>query len=50
MNLGFSDDIQSNFWQISPEVWNKVMSVNLGEPFFMSRAVIGHFIIRDGGA
>jgi len=32
----------TNFWDISPTVWSRVIAVNLSGAFFMSRAVAGH--------
>jgi NAD(P)-dependent dehydrogenase (short-subunit alcohol dehydrogenase family) len=37
----------TNFWDISPTVWSRVIAVNLSGAFFMSRAVVGH--LRDQG-
>ena len=31
-----------NFWDISPEIWEKVMSINLNGPFFMAHAAAVH--------
>lgn len=36
-----------NFWDISPEIWAKVMSINLNGSFLMARAVVGH--LREQG-
>ena len=38
-----------NFWDISPESWNKVLSVNLNGPFYMARAAVGHMIEQKWG-
>ncbi|HIM37808.1 MAG TPA: SDR family oxidoreductase [Dehalococcoidia bacterium] len=38
-----------NFWDISPESWNKVLSVNLNGPFYMARAAVGHMIDQKWG-
>ena len=44
----FTEAAQStNFWDISPVVWSRVIAVNLSGAFFMSRAVVGH--LRDQG-
>jgi NAD(P)-dependent dehydrogenase (short-subunit alcohol dehydrogenase family) len=37
----------TNFWDISPAIWSRVVTVNLSGAFFMSRAVVGH--LRDQG-
>ena len=37
----------TNFWDVSPTVWSRVIAVNLSGAFFMSRAVVGH--LREQG-
>jgi NAD(P)-dependent dehydrogenase (short-subunit alcohol dehydrogenase family) len=37
----------TNFWDIAPAVWSRVVAVNLSGAFFMARAVVGH--LRDQG-
>ena len=32
----------NNFWDISPEIWTKVISINLNGPFFMAHAAAVH--------
>jgi 3-oxoacyl-[acyl-carrier protein] reductase len=32
----------TNFWDISPAVWSRMVAVTLSGAFFMSRAVVGH--------
>jgi len=39
----------SNFWQLSPEAWNRVVAVNLSGPFFMARAVVEHMLAQGWG-
>ncbi len=38
-----------NTWENSLEAWNKVISVNLSGPFYMTKAVIGHFLEQGWG-
>ncbi len=38
----------ANVVDIDPEIWHKVLAVNLGGPFFTMRAAIPH-MIKDGG-
>ena len=38
-----------NFWDINPETWNKVLSVNLSGAFYMARAAVGHMIDQKWG-
>ena len=40
---------QTNFWDITPEAWNKVISINLSGPFYMARAVVGHMLSQKWG-
>jgi 3-oxoacyl-[acyl-carrier protein] reductase len=39
----------TNFWDISPAVWSRVVAVNLSGAFFMSRAVVGHLRAQGWG-
>lgn len=38
-----------NFWDITPETWNKVLSVNLNGAFYMARAAVGTMIDQKWG-
>ena len=38
-----------NFWDTTPETWNKVVSVNLSGAFYMARAVVGHLLDQKWG-
>ena len=38
-----------NFWDITPEIWTKVMSINLNGPFFMARAAVSHLRAQGWG-
>jgi NAD(P)-dependent dehydrogenase (short-subunit alcohol dehydrogenase family) len=39
----------SNFWDISPAAWSRVVAVNLSGAFFMARAVVGHLLGQGWG-
>jgi NAD(P)-dependent dehydrogenase (short-subunit alcohol dehydrogenase family) len=39
----------SNFWDIAPGAWNRVVAVNFTGPFLMARAVVGHMLAQGGG-
>ena len=39
---GFTSGSATNFWDITPEAWNRVVAVNLSGAFYMARAVVGH--------
>jgi len=42
-------DNLTNFWQISPEAWSRVVAVNLSGPFLMARAVMEHMQAQRWG-
>ncbi|MGQ4808836.1 3-phenylpropionate-dihydrodiol/cinnamic acid-dihydrodiol dehydrogenase [Candidatus Entotheonellaceae bacterium PAL068K] len=46
---GFTLGAANNFWDISPDAWQRVVAVNLSGAFFMSRAVVGHMIDQGWG-
>jgi 3-oxoacyl-[acyl-carrier protein] reductase len=46
---GLGDGMAANFWEASPEAWNRVISVNFTGPFLMSRAVVEHMMGRGWG-
>jgi NAD(P)-dependent dehydrogenase (short-subunit alcohol dehydrogenase family) len=39
----------TNFWQISPQAWSRVLAVNLSGPFLMARAVVEHMLAQRWG-
>ena len=39
----------SNFWDITPEAWMRVVAVNFSGPFLMSRAVVAHMMAQRWG-
>jgi 3-oxoacyl-[acyl-carrier protein] reductase len=42
-------DRPNNFWELSPQAWQRVVAVNLNGAFFMSRAVVGHMMAQGWG-
>ncbi len=46
---GLGSGMAANFWEVSPEAWNRVISVNFTGPFLMARAVVEHMISRGWG-
>ena len=38
-----------NFWDISPETWQKVVSVNFSGAFYMARAAVPHMMAQKWG-
>ena len=40
---------QPNFWDITPETWNKIVAVNYSGAFYMARSVAGHMLARKWG-
>ena len=39
----------SNFWDIAPAAWNRVVAVNFTGAFLMARAVVGHMLAQGWG-
>ena len=39
----------SNFWENSPEAWNRVVAVNLSGNFYMARAAVVHMLEQGWG-
>ena len=39
----------THFWEITPDMWQRVISVNLGGPFHMARAAVGHMMDQGWG-
>jgi NAD(P)-dependent dehydrogenase (short-subunit alcohol dehydrogenase family) len=48
-SAGFTSGPTSNFWEIAPEAWSRVVAVNLSGAFFMARAVVGHMLAQGWG-
>ncbi len=40
---------QPNFWDISPDTWNKIVAVNCSGAFYMARSVAGHMLAQKWG-
>ena len=39
----------SNFWDIAPGAWHRVIAVNFTGPFLLARAVVGHMLAQGSG-
>jgi NAD(P)-dependent dehydrogenase (short-subunit alcohol dehydrogenase family) len=39
----------TNFWELSPQAWTRVVAVNFSGPFLMARAVVGHMLAQKWG-
>ena len=48
-SAGSTSGQTSNFWEISPDAWSRVVAVNLSGAFFMARAVVGHMRAQGWG-
>ncbi len=48
-SAGLTSGPTSNFWEISPDAWSRVVAVNLSGAFFMARAVVGHMLTQGWG-
>ena len=47
--LGLVSGDRTNFWETSPEAWNKIVGINLSGQFFMARAVVTHMLAQQWG-
>jgi NAD(P)-dependent dehydrogenase (short-subunit alcohol dehydrogenase family) len=41
--------LDTEFWKMPPEVWSRVVAINLSGPFFLARAVAGHLTAQKWG-
>jgi NAD(P)-dependent dehydrogenase (short-subunit alcohol dehydrogenase family) len=48
-SAGYASSPANNFWQLTPEAWNRVVAVNLSGAFFMARAVVPHMLAQGWG-
>ena len=46
---GLSGESAQPFWEVDPDGWRKVISVNLSGPFLMARAAVGHLLDQGWG-
>ena len=46
---GYGADSKSNFWDITPGTWRKIVAVNSSGPFYMAKASVGHMIDQKWG-
>ena len=50
VNNAAMDQVPANIIEIDPEVWHKVIEVNLTGPFYTMRAAIPHMLRNGGGS
>jgi len=48
-NMLLGTQSKNNFWEVSPEEWDRVLSVNSNGPFYMTRSVVPHMIKQGWG-
>jgi NAD(P)-dependent dehydrogenase (short-subunit alcohol dehydrogenase family) len=48
-SAGYTSGGANNFWDLTPEAWNRVVAVNLSGAFFMARAVTRHMLAQGWG-
>ena len=48
-NMLLGGGTRNNFWEVSAAEWDRVMAVNAGGPFYMTRAVVPHFLEQGWG-
>ena len=46
---GLGSGMAANFWEVSPEAWARVISVNFTGPFLMAKAVAEHMMSHGWG-
>jgi len=46
---GLSGESAQPFWEVDPDAWRKVISVNLSGPFLMAHAAVGHLLDQGWG-
>jgi 3-oxoacyl-[acyl-carrier protein] reductase len=49
ISAGLSGERDQKVWEIDPHAWARVIAVNLGGPFLMSRAAIPHLMAQGWG-
>ena len=48
-NMLMGGETSNNFWEISAEEWDRVVSVNSSGPFYMTRTVVPHMLAQGWG-
>lgn len=48
-NMLMGGETTNNFWEVSPEEWDRVVAVNSSGPFYMTRTVVPHMLAQGWG-
>lgn len=48
-NMLMGGETKNNFWEVSPEEWDRVVAVNSSGPFYMTRTVVPHMLEQGWG-
>ena len=48
-NMLLGGETKNNFWEVSPEEWDRVVAVNSSGPFYMIRSVVPHMLAQGWG-
>ena len=48
-NMLMGGETSNNFWEVSPEEWDRVVAVNSSGPFYMTRTVVPHMLAQGWG-
>ena len=48
-NMVLGEGVTNNFWDVSTEEWDRVVSINAGGPFYMTRAAVPHLLAQGWG-
>ena len=48
-NMLMGGGTKNNFWEVSPEEWDRVVAVNSSGPFYMTRTAVPHMLAQGWG-
>ena len=48
-NMLMGGDTKNNFWEVSPQEWDRVVAVNSSGPFYMTRTAVPHMLAQGWG-
>ena len=48
-NMLMGGETKNNFWEVSPQEWDRVVAVNSSGPFYMTRTAVPHMLTQGWG-
>ena len=48
-NMLMGGETKNNFWEVSPQEWDRVVAVNSSGPFYMTRTAVPHMLAQGWG-